>query len=145
MPFDNLPTEVLTIAAEAIVVAPPSTWEREWRRDKGNLQTMEVYRQRREAAAALWRDLPRGQFDVNRWCTCSLGWLANKRIDGWRWMPFWSFPSMGGAGPYDDAAEYFGMTAQDAHYCFRGGYWVRPTANDVASRVLAQRYVAVDA
>ena len=90
-----------------------------------------LYRTRRERACALWESLPRERFDLRCFgsgtTACALGWLARARMDGWEWRHGWLPPRpvwRGGApngGCYQHAAEYFGLTLEQARACFGNG------------------------
>jgi hypothetical protein len=134
MPFDN-PTQSISDAAFGL------------------------FRQRREAAAALWRGIPLAQFDMDQWecgtTACALGWLAHKKHDGWCWNRRKSEAPVapdGNAG-FWGAEEYFGLSENDATSCFCSRGWLfhrrfNPevtgpclTPGQVATTLLALPYV----
>jgi hypothetical protein len=77
-----------------------------------------VFRERREWAAAIWREVPSCVFDMFNWRFCALGWLAGKRHDGWYFssdeVPTASYFGRGHVG----AARYFGLTKAQSALCF---------------------------
>ncbi len=91
----------------------------------------EVFRDRRERAAALWRGVPQREFDMQSWVcgtmACALGWLALHQFDGW-WMNTGTgggnYPTRFGRvyQPYVEAARYFGLTTETAELCFGPDY-----------------------
>lgn len=112
-----------------------------------------LFRQRREAAAALWAGVPVEQFAMLAWecgtTACALGWLAHQRHDGWYWCG--GYP----VAPHDvmsfeGAASYFGLSLDMTHTCF--GCWYSTshfhgrahirdvTPTDVARSLLALPY-----
>lgn len=119
-----------------------------------------LFRERRERAAELWRSVPREVFDLTKWhCdskACALGWLANRKHDGWKWgwfrsveesgaylVPVWSGCRKSATG---SAASYFGLTRQDTERCFAIGPITdtqrrKLTPDDVACTLLALPYV----
>jgi hypothetical protein len=99
---------------------------------------LNLYRYRRERAAALWRGIPDESFDmVTYGCgstCCALGWLAQRQFMGWHWQhadpglrnpPAWPGWNQILDRPDYAAAVFFGLDIDDARDCFGGG---NPTA-----------------
>jgi hypothetical protein len=131
---------------------------------EANADFTTLFRERRERAAELWRGVPTEAFYMGAWhCAtkaCALGWLANRRHDGWKWgwaksaenfgvalFPIWSETKKQGSG--GSAAIYFGLTHEDARRCFAIGEITEEmeklTPDDVAKTLLALEYVTPDA
>lgn len=97
-----------------------------------------LFRERREAAAALWRAV-RTPFFMAFWSTCAVGWLAGQRHDGWH-MDGDGVPcSADGQFGHCAAAAYFGLSRDDTLACF-GGMQGFVTPALVAARLLAAPY-----
>jgi hypothetical protein len=85
-----------------------------------------IYRQRRESAIALWATIPNWGFNIGVWrasvpaanecgtICCALGWLAEKRHDGWGMsrtgLPRWADSDGLILFDYNAAHSYFGIT-----------------------------------
>lgn len=108
-----------------------------------------LYRARREAAAALWRGVPEGEFHISRWecgtAACALGWLARLGHDGWaRGRRTWygCVPERLGTEGLFAARAYFGLTFVDALFCFTANnpHGTRATPITVAAHLLSLPY-----
>jgi hypothetical protein len=131
--------------------------------DSTQIEEPNIFRQRREKAAALWRKIPKNKFRMKDWecgsTACALGWLAIQEHDGW------SFGELTSAGrlpitpnviadvhhPFDGAALYFGISIINAKMCFNGSshiyrrlYSSDITPNDVAKTLLSLPYQHCD-
>lgn len=94
------------------------------------IENYELFRERRERAARLWRSVPPANFDMQDFtcgtAACALGWLAVARVDDWQMgqcLPRRRTAGVVEAGdiPYVAAASYFGLIFTDALACFGGG------------------------
>jgi hypothetical protein len=110
-----------------------------------------LYIKRREAAAKIWRAVPKKYFDISLYrcgsTACALGWLALKNHDGWHWdkegeLPEWISEI---SDDRDSEAAYFGISEDQATDLFGyGNYDVfyghinrRILGSDVADALLA--------
>lgn len=123
-----------------------------------------LYQDRRERAAALWRGIPPDQFDLSYWrcgtTACAIGWLANKRFDGWSWsisgqscsswIPLAPVTSDGAALACDASGvgAFFALLMGAAYHMFcrpTADFYSKPsirdvTPHDVADLVLRMPY-----
>ncbi len=89
--------------------------------------SIDLYRQRRDVAADIWRSVPKENFMMSIWhCgtrACALGWLGILRHDGWQisgTFPLWLDQSEGAGryAPIIGAARYFGISVLQAENLF---------------------------
>ncbi len=113
---------------------------------------IELYRKRREDAAALWATIPDEKFCIASWkcgtTCCAIGWLAEKQHDGWHFdTPYSNLPRIGinNSNDYDWGAKainrYFGLTTKDTANCFVAANSYNPkTLAEVSEKLLSMPY-----
>jgi hypothetical protein len=135
--------------------------------DSTPIQEPNIFRQRREQAAALWRSVPKNRFRMSHWecgsTACALGWLAIKNHDGWRFgtevtgagrvpSPNGHTPATSNTEAFQRAALYFGINFINAKNCFEGSavniyrrqHSSDITPEDVAEMLLSLPYTYCD-